>query len=64
MGLFFIKGRTAFSDISEGQWVWKTRDFCPILGKYPIMRRLVRKKPFEGGAGTVPRGTTQEESEA
>jgi len=28
------------------------------------MRRLVKKKPFEGRAGTVPRGSTQEESEA
>ncbi len=36
----------------------------PNIGKYLIMRRLVRKKPFEGEAGTVPRGITQEESEA
>jgi hypothetical protein len=29
-----------------------------------IVRRLMEKKPLEGGAGTVPRGSTQEESEA
>jgi hypothetical protein len=42
----------------------KNTPLLPNMGQYLIVRRLMRKKPFEGGAGTVSRGSTQEESEA